>query len=377
MPNSDIRWHVKVGFTAAFAIVLILVKILADRLCVLFLRVALLLEFISTWQLPKMSLLKRDVLTGQMARRMNSFIVCAACGVTILLHVLLRASNFSNALPHRSSQAGAANIANHERDLKRALESAKLLLNHMDSTVNAHNQLMEELASTKNRDTICSKASHHIDLPFPWFIFKPTWNCLAKERVGNKFDGGKWHCNINAIRKHPRCIVYSLGSNADVGYELAIRDRTDCEIHVFDPTVSKKKVQPMLPKNAYFHEIGIAGHTGSMDIDGKLYKVSTIKDVMTELGHERVSVLKMDIEGNEYAAIDALDLSNALKTAIDELLIEFHWRGAPLAVNAFERILRAGFRIFSNEPNLFYRTLPAAGIEYSFIHERVADDYNM
>lgn len=297
-----------------------------------------------------------------------------ACAALVLIATL---PNHQSILPPSYSAASKINAANHDRELVKSLERADTLLARADPVINAHNQQMQQLDAGNGTDEICSKAIHHIDLPFPWLIFKPTWNCFAKERVGNQYDGGKWHCNINALRRFPKCIIYSLGSNADVGYETAVRERTDCEIHVFDPTVSKERVQPLLPTNAFFHEIGVAGHTGTIDIAGKPYKVSSIKDIMAELGHERVNVLKMDIEGNEYGAIAALAKSDTLATRIDELLIEFHWHSAHETVNAFEELLRAGFRIFSHEPNLFYRPMPAAGIEYSFIHTRVAETYNM
>ena len=35
----------------------------------------------------------------------------------------------------------------------------------------------------------------------------------------------------------------------------------------------------------------------------------------------------------------------------------------------FDRYLKAGFRIFSQEFNMFYYTQPSAGVEYSFVHD--------
>lgn len=279
--------------------------------------------------------------------------------------------------------ASHANVRNHKRLLRIMQNQAQDLVSHTNSIVNKHNDSFKWRALNPEYSKLCSNASDHIDLPYPWFVYKPTWNCLAKERVGELFDGGKWHCNIGALAKLPKCVIYSFGSNADVGYETAISNRTSCEIHVFDPTIPKDKVQPLLPAGTKFHEIGLAGHTGIIDYDGGglyksgRYRVSTVQDIMERLGHAKINVLKIDIEGAEYDTIEALAKSGVLAHIFDEVFIEFHWRNLSATVQTFNYMMGAGFRIFSQEPNLFFREQPSAGIEYSFIHSRVADRYNL
>ena len=49
---------------------------------------------------------------------------------------------------------------------------------------------------------------------------------------------------------------------------------------------------------------------------------------MAELGHDRVDVLKMDIEGSEYEVIDQI-LRDGLAGRIGVMMIEFHhWLSA-------------------------------------------------
>ena len=49
---------------------------------------------------------------------------------------------------------------------------------------------------------------------------------------------------------------------------------------------------------------------------------------MAELDHDRVDVLKMDIEGSEYAVIEQI-LRDGLSVRIGVILIEFHhWMSA-------------------------------------------------
>ncbi|HAG34218.1 MAG TPA: hypothetical protein DCL12_02595, partial [Cryomorphaceae bacterium] len=52
-------------------------------------------------------------------------------------------------------------------------------------------------------------------------------------------------------------------------------------------------------------------------------QLSTLKDLMKQLGHTRLDVLKIDIEGAEYEVLPAL-LADGIE--IDQILIEFHDR---------------------------------------------------
>ena len=83
---------------------------------------------------------------------------------------------------------------------------------------------------------------------------------------------------------------------------------------------------------------------------------------MLELGHDRIDLLKMDIEGAEYAVID-----NLLREGVDvrQLLVEFHHHdhhtdgmSAKRTKKAVQKLNRAGFKIFHVTPR---------GEEYSFV----------
>lgn len=50
----------------------------------------------------------------------------------------------------------------------------------------------------------------------------------------------------------------------------------------------------------------------------------SLGSVMRELGHERVDVLKMDIEGAEYGVVRALCEDSGLLGQIGIILVEFH-----------------------------------------------------
>eukprot|EP00392_Amoebophrya_sp_AT5.2_P011228 g11303.t1 len=71
---------------------------------------------------------------------------------------------------------------------------------------------------------------------------------LEAVKVGGTVDGGKWVCDPHRIPRpvsepeptdgsDPSCLVYSVGSNFDFGFEMGVLAGISprCEIHVFDP----------------------------------------------------------------------------------------------------------------------------------------------
>jgi len=224
-------------------------------------------------------------------------------------------------------------------------------------------------------EPFCVNRRHHLDLPWPWFIYKPIWNCNQAERIGEIFDGGKTHCNLGYLQQLPQCVAYSFGSNGIVNYELQLRARTGCDVHIFDPTVSDDRI-PTLPPGITFHKVGVSGTTGEVKIGDSMFQVKSLADILAELGHTHINVLKVDIDAYEYALLRSMKESGALASLVDELLLEIHWQGHDPTLDLLETIANAGFRSFNMEPNLFYYALPAAGIEYSYIHDRVAAAYN-
>ena len=95
----------------------------------------------------------------------------------------------------------------------------------------------------------------------------------------------------------------------------------------------------------------------SMSIDAPVHQLQTI---MKMLGHDRIDVLKMDIEGAELPVIDSL---SKLRPQIAQLLVEFHHRvGVATEVEATRRAIQQleemGFRLFHNSD---------VGKEFSFL----------
>ena len=86
-----------------------------------------------------------------------------------------------------------------------------------------------------------------------------------------------------------------------------------------------------------------AGDSGDY-MDAPAYTVQTMMD---KLEHERVDLLKMDVEGAEYLILDSL---KSAKNPPKQLLVEFHHRfpgiGKERTAASIEMLHRLGYRIF-------------------------------
>lgn len=207
---------------------------------------------------------------------------------------------------------------------------------------------------------------------------KPDLRCV-KERYGSDYGG--WDvvtANINS-----RSVVYSFGIGEDVSFDIELIEKFNLIIHGFDPT--PKSIEWVKKQNLtthfILHEYGIAAFDGNVlfnppenpnHISHTLLErpstkaktisvqVKRLQTIMNELGHDRIDILKMDVEGAEYDVITDICQSEILP---QQVLIEFHHRfpNVDLAKtrNAIEQLQKMGYRLFSisatNEEFCFIR----------------------
>ena len=164
-----------------------------------------------------------------------------------------------------------------------------------------------------------------------WDFYTPDYNCpLLKERVGRLGDGGKWVCGMRALLEDRPCLIYSLGSAGDISFEEELLNRTSCEVHTFDPTLTKETEAAMLAAlpDLKFHAIGVGRGSGSETDesleDGGFY---SIEQVMGNLAHAWVDVLKIDIENHEWDVFGDFYAKPGARLPATQLLVEFHWPG--------------------------------------------------
>ena len=185
-------------------------------------------------------------------------------------------------------------------------------------------------------------------------------------------DGGWWFTpeDLNADS-----IVYSLGVGDDIDFDLAVIEKYGVEVHAFDPTPSAIDMlnKRNLPQRFAFHPWAVTATDGSLTFYPRLRKDGTKSDVMytmiaeketiddaievpayslstisEKLGHKRIDLMKMDIEGAEYEVLDGL-LASSIKPT--QLLVEFHHRfpgiGLEKTADLIERLRGAGYKIFA------------------------------
>jgi len=173
----------------------------------------------------------------------------------------------------------------------------------------------------------------------------------------------------------PQSIVYSLGVGDSIDLDIDLIHRYSLTVHAFDPTpYSLEWVEGLeLPENFRFHPWAAAGEDGSLRLFRRVNKrgkksgvmwtaegdagddtdfidapAYTIRSMMEKLGHERIDVLKIDVEGAEYEILDGLRAADKLPT---QLLVEFHHRfpgiGKQRTAATIEHLQKLGYRIFA------------------------------
>ncbi|HEY3445958.1 MAG TPA: FkbM family methyltransferase [Myxococcales bacterium] len=199
------------------------------------------------------------------------------------------------------------------------------------------------------------------------FLFDAAGNCAVEERLGAVGDGGKWVCNAHKLAAQKDCVVYGFGAGSDISFEEAMAS-LGCEVHVFDPSPKPVARFGELAKgkkvgtgSVTFHGIGLGPVSRETDkamkleIDGQKAEVRTLDELAKALGHSHVDLLKMDIEGSEWATFDDLFKKDLLaKLGIKVLLAELHvkWGATPKdLIDLVDGLSTRGFVLYRKEFN--------------------------
>ncbi len=191
---------------------------------------------------------------------------------------------------------------------------------------------------------------------------------INKEWYGNNY-GGFYVCPEFLSQNS---IIYSFGIGEDISFDKAVIKNHGCHVFGFDPTpksINWIKHQQNLPLKFSFFDYGIANKSGLVNfflpkndehVSGSyvdqanvnnnkkvLVEMKCWKDIVNKLGHAKIDVLKMDIEGAEYSVIENILESN---TPIGQILIEFHERffedGKTKSIDVIEKLKKKGYEIF-------------------------------
>ena len=211
------------------------------------------------------------------------------------------------------------------------------------------------------------------------FLIKPD-AIYAVTRYGSDYGG--WDIVTTNIDNHS--IVYSFGVGEDATFDTALIEKFGLTVHAFDPTPKSIEWVKSQGFSNHFvmHEYGIAAFDGTVSFNPPenpdhishtllnrpatkeqaiSVQVKQISSIMEALGHERIGILKMDIEGAEYDVIDDISQSDIRP---QQILVEFHHRFPGISMKktkeAIERLKLMGYRLFS---------VSDTNEEFGFIHE--------
>ena len=207
---------------------------------------------------------------------------------------------------------------------------------------------------------------------------------LAVETVLLGERGGRWSIVPDGLG--PSTVVYTLGVGTDISFERDLIAGYGVTVHAFDPTpiALEWAAGRRLPDRFVLHPYGVADFDGTARfaaprkrkfpsfslvrsggvgpaVEAPVHRLATLADM---LRIPPPDVIKMDIEGAEYAVLPDL-LASGFRPS--QILVEFHhrWRevGARRTREALTLLAVHGYRIAGVSEN---------GMEYGFLRSEAA-----
>jgi len=186
-------------------------------------------------------------------------------------------------------------------------------------------------------------------------------------RLGTSYGG--WHVRAEGVRSG--AIVYSGGVGEDASFDLELIRRFGCEVWAFDPTPRAIAYAASInDERFHFFPVGLWSADGPQtffppaDAEhvshsiGNLQEVSgsaftaecrSIQSLMRELGHDRIDLLKLDIEGAELTVLAAV---TGGEIAPSVLAVEFHPKSVVDTTRVLQivrRLRKRGYRLLAEE----------------------------
>lgn len=179
-------------------------------------------------------------------------------------------------------------------------------------------------------------------------------------------------------------VVYSGGAGKNVSFELELITQWNATVYLFDPSGTGIRTMSQIGTRENLNFIPVAlskadgtiqlflpvdptegSYTRSIHKSGHLavteFPCRSIPSLMKELGHSKIDILKLDIEGAEYDVLhDVLDH----RLDIDQVCVEFHHFFDSIPASATHQMMK---RLKREGYVLFHRS----EVDYSFMHNRI------
>jgi len=159
------------------------------------------------------------------------------------------------------------------------------------------------------------------------------------QRIGDKSDGGWFLCKPTTWKTGDSCVTYSFGIKDNFSFDKGSVDM-GCKVHGFDPSpfgLSSKAGYEAI--GGEYHSYGLGKRDGvyapgevsfnwpglnylrdTNTAEWELKSLSTILNTLNPIQKPKLTILKIDVEGAEWDAMEDL-----LYTEWDQLLIEMHF----------------------------------------------------
>lgn len=168
-----------------------------------------------------------------------------------------------------------------------------------------------------------------------------------------------WVISPDGLETEP--LVYSLGLSENLSFDLGMIQQHGAKVHGFDPTKESQRfiAKSHLPAGFHYHPLAVAGHDGQLDLyermgkggrkKGACFLKASCKKISTlvqELGHSRLDILKIDVEGSEYPILEDVCLKGI---PVSQIAVEFHHRFEEIGLTATTRshqmLLKHGYQL--------------------------------
>lgn len=193
------------------------------------------------------------------------------------------------------------------------------------------------------------------------------------EDLGDSAQSCNWTICTRGLGPHS--VVYSAGVGKDISFEHALADKFGVKLILLDPSPTGLETMELNENHRpefEFLPIGLAGKSGVLSlappgnpeegswmmgslgdptIDDNRITVpcETVQDLMMRFGHNKIDLIKMDIEGAEFEVLDSI-LESGVE--IGQIAVEYH--NAVLegvsrdsTIGSLWKLWRRGYRIIN------------------------------
>jgi FkbM family methyltransferase len=185
------------------------------------------------------------------------------------------------------------------------------------------------------------------------------------------FGDGAWEVPEESLSNNPLC--YCFGVGLDISFDMALAER-GAQVYAFDPTpgsIEFMKQSTYDRNRIHFYPIGVWEENAALRFYAPMNRAhanfsaknihatreffiancKTLKTIMEELGHKRIDILKLDIEGSWFEV-----LRNIVSDRVDVgvICVEFDTPVNVVKATKTIRMLdKAGFELISKRRDNF------------------------